>query len=1331
LKPKIAVAYAVHDDYHFLGHSVRSFAVAGPAYAFVGQQPWNGPVGDWKRTVKVAKEAGAEVVTGEWPNERDHRIACLDWLRDKGYTHALFPDGDEIAEPLLVDSLCRIAKGRVAQRVYVTMDTYWRSPDLLIRPRERLTPLLLLELEAIEPDSTSSFNGRLFTGGRQLVLDEEFGVLHHLSYVGGDERIKRKLASTSHSHEIIPGWFEDKWLASENDPLIREFHPTFPPAYGYAVRIPRPACLGDVQSPHPVPPDPDLPAGWPTVSVVIPLYGGEEDIRLCLQSLDECSDLLREVIVVDDRSPDGAASVASGFPGVKVVLNDRNVGFAASCNRGLAESDGDVVLFLNSDTLVPRAGLIRLVETVLSEGSVGAAGPLTNNAGYGQAVFSPYSDLSHLELFARDFANRQAEDRDVPMLVGFCIAIPRRILREVGGFDERFGRGMFEDNDLSYRIQRAGYRCLVSSRAFVHHSGGRSMSRIPEPPEALLERNKVVYHAKWREDLETGFASHLAGQRAEPVTFRRDRKPERLRKELSQLARKANISLIMIVKNEERVLGDCLKSVQGFFAQIVVVDTGSSDRTVEIAREWGAEVHEIAWPDSFAEARNESLRHATGTWALFLDADDTLPLTSAETVLRSVASAPRDVIGFVMPVQFVDSGPNAGVRVDHVKLFRNLPGLAFEGRIHEQIMGSLRQRGGEILRLDAAVVLHTGYDTSPEGQARKRARDEPLLQLDLADRPDHPFPMFNMGMTRHYNGQHAEAVEWLRRSIAAAGPSESHVRKAYALLGVSYREMGDLDQALKAFAEGLQLVGEDPELMFQAGIVLTELGRYREASQYYLGMPTNLDGHFSSVDIGILGPKRAHNLGSVYLELNLFNEAREQFRSAVAQGFFPSALSLFGAAVDRRDFKTAEEALDMIRGLDGHNETWASGLARLAEVRGEDPLAALSEAHRSQPSSMGIQLVLARKLLEIGALDQALLLFERLNWAGNAEAAYHLGVFASRDGDFEWAHAHMKRAQALNPGHAPTQDQVSALETALEQDASALRSKLIDPSVLVGPHVGSLGPGKWPYSVVVVTYMSAGTIGRCLESLHDAKPPDTELILVDNASTDATAEIVSDFASRNPSLIFIRNKKNVGYAKAANQGIRKSSGEFVVLLNPDTELGPGSFESMRLRLTDGVAAVGPVTNTVAGDQHVSLYLPSGYRPDVSALADLLSHSMKDMTKRTRFLAGFCLMLPQAILNKHGLLDERMELGADDLELSWRLTALGYSLAVAGDAFVRHEGAVSFGSLPPHEREGRVFGSDRALVEKLGAAYGKGLAPSSREIWGCDIFSDASNRESTD
>jgi O-antigen biosynthesis protein len=492
----------------------------------------------------------------------------------------------------------------------------------------------------------------------------------------------------------------------------------------------------------------------------------------------------------------------------------------------------------------------------------------------------------------------------------------------------------------------------------------------------------------------------------------------------------AGISLCMIVRDEERVLADCLASMRPFFKEIIVVDTGSSDHTPEIAQEFGATVHRFPWTDSFAEARNESLRHATGKWIFWTDADDTLTLASGEEIVDAALRAPDDVAAWVVPVQFVDAGPAGGTRVDHVKLLRNFPGLAFEGRIHEQVMGSLDGRG-RIGRLERAVVLHSGYDTSEEGQARKRERDWHLLKLDLEERPEHPFVHFNLGMTAHYTGEHAEAVGWLERSLTLASPTESHVRKAYALIGAAKHALGDLEGAVAALDQGLFTVGRDPEISFRLGMVLTELGRLEEAERAFLSVEPDGE-HFSSIDVGILGFKRSSWLGRVHAKMGRYAKAREWFLRALEEN--PLALELadelFELAQETGDYPTCGKCSHHAYRAEGPSPRWVRFETARSGALGLDRVSALRALVRAEPSAVSPRLQLARDLLATGAEAEAVSHLAALERVGCAEAAFHLGVHAARHGDFKTALSRMRRANELNPAHEQTRQQVAALERA-------------------------------------------------------------------------------------------------------------------------------------------------------------------------------------------------------------------------------------------------------------------------------------------------------------
>lgn len=497
------------------------------------------------------------------------------------------------------------------------------------------------------------------------------------------------------------------------------------------------------------------------------------------------------------------------------------------------------------------------------------------------------------------------------------------------------------------------------------------------------------------------------------------------------------ISVCMIVKNEERVLGDCLVTLKAFAGEVIVVDTGSTDNTVAIAERFGAKVYHFTWTNNFAEARNESLRHATGNWILWVDADDTVPPESAREILSAAQNAPPHIVGFVIPVQFVEDGTShGGTRVDHVKLVRNVEGVCFEGRIHEQILPSLRRLGGEIARINA-VVLHSGYDTTPEGQARKRERDMTILHLELQERPDHPFVRFCLGMTHHYMGEHEEAILWLEKCLEVADPGDSIVRKAYALLAVSYREREETDRCLDTLNAGLAITPDDPELNFHLAHMLSSLQRYAEAKACYERvLCADISGCFTSVDKGILGYKTLHNLAGVCLLLDDYETAKAHWRKALESmpEFLPSAFELFQNALQREDFPAVQEAMEAVRQREGMSESWVTmGLQFVDKTGGaQEHEAFLLQCVQRDPEALAPRLHLARLLVRSERETEAETHLAFLNQRGVAEAAYYLGVSAIRRNDLRTALLWMEYALVLDPVHEPTKEQIANLKQALD-----------------------------------------------------------------------------------------------------------------------------------------------------------------------------------------------------------------------------------------------------------------------------------------------------------
>jgi hypothetical protein len=336
----------------------------------------------------------------------------------------------------------------------------------------------------------------------------------------------------------------------------------------------------------------------------------------------------------------------------------------------------------------------------------------------------------------------------------------------------------------------------------------------------------------------------------------------------------------MIVRDSAQTLGACLESIRPWVDEIIVVDTGSQDATPDIAQQHGAKLFHFPWCDDFSAARNESLSHATGDWLFWMDSDDTIDPENGRK-LRELVDGPHrpEVVAYVAQVHCPhEKDGHDFTAVDHVKLFRNLPELRFEGRIHEQILPAINRLSGAVAWTDIYVV-HSGSDHSPEGQAKKLTRDLKLLALEDAERPNHPFTLFNLGMTNLEMKRYDQAAHYLNRTIAVAGQHESHVPKAFSLLIQALSESGRRDEAWERCEAGLKRYPDDPELLFRAGVLTQQTDRPFEAECYYRAvLECPFTPKFRSIDRGIFGYKTRQNLACMYDEQGRDSDAEQQWR---------------------------------------------------------------------------------------------------------------------------------------------------------------------------------------------------------------------------------------------------------------------------------------------------------------------------------------------------------------------------------------------------------------------------------------------------------------------
>ncbi len=628
-------------------------------------------------------------------------------------------------------------------------------------------------------------------------------------------------------------------------------------------------------------------------SIIIVTHNQLDYTRQCLDSLRRLTDEPYELILVDNASTDGTVEFLSSLPAAKLIVNDENRGFPAAVNQGIAAAGGSQILLLNNDTILTTGWLGTLLGALHRDPMIGLVGPCSNCVSGAQQVEFSYDDLAAMDGFAWKWG--KANDGvlvDTDRLVGFCLLIRREVIDTIGMLDERFGIGCFEDDDYCLRAIRAGYRAAIARDAFIHHFGSRTFMGSGVDFAGLLRANQQRFRAKWQETVQAASpavpAKAPASGSRSVGPFAIDPAPNGgllLRREGVRL------SLCMIVRDSSQTLPACLESIRPWVDEMVIVDTGSRDDTPRIVEAYGGRLFHFPWCDDFAAARNESLRHARGEWLFWMDSDDTISAQCGRG-LRALVDGESDpnVLGYVMQVhcpggsEDAAADTNADVTVvDHVKLIRNRPDLRFQGRIHEQILPAIRTAGGEVAWTDF-FVIHSGSDHSRVGQERKRQRDLRLLHLEQAERPEHPFTLFNLGMTYVDGGQFGEAEEYLRRSIARSGPEESQLRKAYALLVYSQMRLGRSEEALKTCRAGRSLFPLDSELRFREGVLLHELSRLEEAIRaYHDVIETREERHFSSVDRGLAGFKARQNLAVVYGEMGRLDAAEQEWRAVVSE----------------------------------------------------------------------------------------------------------------------------------------------------------------------------------------------------------------------------------------------------------------------------------------------------------------------------------------------------------------------------------------------------------------------------------------------------------------
>lgn len=349
------------------------------------------------------------------------------------------------------------------------------------------------------------------------------------------------------------------------------------------------------------------------------------------------------------------------------------------------------------------------------------------------------------------------------------------------------------------------------------------------------------------------------------------------------------ISLAMIVKNEEDVLRECLNSVRSIVDEIVLVDTGSEDNTINIAKEFGANLYRLDWGNDFSLARNFAAEKCTGDWILVLDADETVCVGNKETLINFAVDNPNGIGKIEILSKFLE---NDEVSFSKEWVSRFYPkGILFKGYVHEQL-DTTNPRINMSFR-----VNHSGYFKKDKSE-----RNLQLLFKELENDPGDHYILYQIARTLHVAKRYLEASEYFERCYKLNEDNHIYTKSFIILYIYNTINTGNFSMGLNIINRYKAKYLKSTDFNFVCGIfymnlILSDINSYSK----YINLIE--ESYLRCLDIGekedetVLGLgtyKAAYNLGVFYETTGDISRAKEYYKLSSEYGYNLAKSRLFG-----------------------------------------------------------------------------------------------------------------------------------------------------------------------------------------------------------------------------------------------------------------------------------------------------------------------------------------------------------------------------------------------------------------------------------------------------
>ena len=438
------------------------------------------------------------------------------------------------------------------------------------------------------------------------------------------------------------------------------------------------------------------------------------------------------------------------------------------------------------------------------------------------------------------------------------------------------------------------------------------------------------------------------------------------------------LSVCLIVKNEEQLLGDCLESIRGIADQLVILDTGSTDRTLEIAQSYQAELHHFAWSNDFSAARNESIKYATGDWILWIDADERLVPDSIESLKRLLRFEAKPVIYKVRIKNIKEDGANYTLSDAH-RLFTNHRRIKFSGRIHEQISPSAKQVGAQ--ERDCPVVLdHLGYGFTGADKANKQTRNRDLLEAQVQENPNSAYAHFTLAHNYKVDENLSGAEQHYLKAIELQqfdSSMEATLLNSYA---DTLLDLGRTEEAPAWVERSLKLHRMQNAAYFLKYRIAMASKKYDDAEVALKTIQSNQEhiqhsGSDISTDLEISSLVIWKTLGDLHVKMEKWSEAAGAYSAGLKESENSVELlkDLFKVQEKVGDWSAALEVLGKLVTIEGELPAYINAIAAIL-IRMEAFEAALQtylRLNQLQPGDAGTRRKIAALYAKLGQVENA------------------------------------------------------------------------------------------------------------------------------------------------------------------------------------------------------------------------------------------------------------------------------------------------------------------------------------------------------------------------